>query len=208
VQAPRSLWDKNYRETSWIADDWYNGPIFLLPRLFATIRKNYPGTKLALTEYNYGGGGHISGGIAQADVLGIFGRYGVFAAAHFILNNDESFIHGAFKMYRNYDGNRSSFGDRSVSAETSNVELTSIYASRDSDNPRRMVMVLINKSDQGVNAAVTLKNTPDFKTARLYRLTSASPNPAPAGSKTLNNPSRLTLPLPPFSVTTVNLTPN
>jgi hypothetical protein len=59
-----------------------------------------------------------------------------------------------------------------------------------------------------VNAAVTLKNTPDFSTARLYRLTSASPNPAAAGRLTLNNPSRLTLTLPPFSVTTVKLTPN
>src|SRR5262249_52918178 len=79
LQAPRSLWDKTYREKSWIADDWYNGPIFLLPRLFTKIQANYPGTKLSFSEYNYGGGTHISGGIAQADVLGVFGREGVFA---------------------------------------------------------------------------------------------------------------------------------
>ena len=36
--------------------------------------------KIAITEYNYGGNNHISGAIAQADVLGIFGREGVFAA--------------------------------------------------------------------------------------------------------------------------------
>ena len=39
-----------------------------------------PDSKLAITEYNYGAGNHISGAIAQADVLGIFGRQELFAA--------------------------------------------------------------------------------------------------------------------------------
>ena len=34
----------------------------------------------ALTEYHYGGRTEISGALSQADVLGIYGRYGVFAA--------------------------------------------------------------------------------------------------------------------------------
>ena len=31
-----------------------------------------------MTEYNFGAGDHISGGLAQADVLGIFGREGLY----------------------------------------------------------------------------------------------------------------------------------
>ncbi len=44
------------------------------------IAARYPGTKLAMTEYNFGAGDHISGGLAQADVLGIFGREGLYLA--------------------------------------------------------------------------------------------------------------------------------
>ncbi|HEY6124005.1 MAG TPA: glycoside hydrolase family 44 protein, partial [Steroidobacteraceae bacterium] len=89
-QAPRSLWDPAYQETSWILDTLPNGdkPIRLLPRLKAKIAANYPDTKLAITEYNYGGGNHISGGIAQADVLGVFGREGLYAATLWRLIND------------------------------------------------------------------------------------------------------------------------
>jgi hypothetical protein len=68
-QAPRSLWDPTYTETSWITGCCSGGPIRLLPRLKDKITANYPGTRLSLTEYNYGSANHISGAIAQADVL-------------------------------------------------------------------------------------------------------------------------------------------
>ena len=65
---------------SWITGCCSGGPIRLLPRLKDKIAANYPNTLLAITEYNYGAANHISGAIAQADVLGIFGREGLFAA--------------------------------------------------------------------------------------------------------------------------------
>ena len=70
----------------------------IIPRLQSAINTYYPGTKIALTEYNYGGAHNISGGIAQADVLGIFGKQGVYAAAEWPLasNESSSFIGGAF----------------------------------------------------------------------------------------------------------------
>jgi hypothetical protein len=89
-QAPRSLWDPTYTEKSWITD-CCSGPIRLLPWIKDKIAANYPGTRLAITEYNYGAGGHISGGIAQADVLGIFGREGLFAATQWRLSNSNDF---------------------------------------------------------------------------------------------------------------------
>ena len=81
LQAPRSLWDPTYTEKSWIAATW-GKPIRLIPWLQERIDANYPGTKLAMTEYNYGVGDHISGGLAQADVLGVFGREGVYLATY------------------------------------------------------------------------------------------------------------------------------
>ena len=75
------------------------------------IAAQYPGTRLAITEYNYGGGEHISGAIAQADVLGIFGREQVFAAALWDLGGGSRFIDAAFAAYCNYDGALGRFGD-------------------------------------------------------------------------------------------------
>jgi hypothetical protein len=96
LQAPRSLWDPTYVEKSWITKDSTEGqPIQLLPRLRKDIETNYPGTKVAITEYNYGGGDDISGAIAEADVLGIFGRQGVFCANWWDLGTGKKFVDAA-----------------------------------------------------------------------------------------------------------------
>src|SRR5690606_19768606 len=78
LQAPRTLWDPGYQENSWIAT-WFADDLPLIPRLQSSIDAYYPGTKLAFTEFNYGGNGDITGGVALADVLGIFGKYDVYA---------------------------------------------------------------------------------------------------------------------------------
>lgn len=205
LQAPRSLWDTTYKETSWIADDYYNGPIYLLPRLFAKIRRAYPDTKLGFTEYNYGAGGDISGGIAQADVLGIFGRDGVFAASEFPLIDNETFIAGAFNMFRNFDGAGAAFGDTTVLAKTDNVPDTSVYASLDSSNPNRLVVVAINKTAAPITAVIRLAHAPAVAQAAIYQLTSRSALPRRIGSEPI--PSRFVYRMPAYSVSTLNLTP-
>ena len=54
MQAPRSLWDSAYVETSWITQYMTQGHLTLLHRLNASIAAFNPGTKIAITEYNYG----------------------------------------------------------------------------------------------------------------------------------------------------------
>lgn len=176
-QAPRSLWDPTFTETSWITQFSTNGPINLLPRLQAKIDEHYPGTRLAITEYSYGGGAHISGAIAQADVLGIFGRHGVFAATMWRLHEDQQFIYGAFDMFRNYDGNNGSFGDTSIRAATSDIDTTSVYASVDSNEANRMVIVCINKADEPQTASIEISHPEALTTAQVYTLTSTSSTP-------------------------------
>jgi hypothetical protein len=86
VQSPRDLWDPTFHDPNnsspWIYQTLGSTPINIIGRLQAKIAASYPGTKLALTEYQNGGGGHIAGTIAQADDLGIFGAQGVFAATY------------------------------------------------------------------------------------------------------------------------------
>ena len=104
MQAPRSLWDPSYVEDSWIGQ-WFTHDAFpLIPKLKSSIAAQYPGTKLAFTEFDYGGKNHISGGIATADVLGIFGKYEVYFATYW--GDITGYTSSAYKLYRNYDGNK------------------------------------------------------------------------------------------------------
>jgi len=206
-QAPRSLWDDTYVETSWITSCCSGGPIRLLPRLEEKIAANYPGTGLAVTEYNYGGANHISGAIAQADVLGIFGREGLFAATLWRLAGSNSFIYGGFEMFRNFDGANGSFGNTSIRATNSDVPNASVYASVDSGNPNRMVVVCINKADTAQTAGIAVSHTVQFHTARVYLLTSGSsvPQAQPDINLTLTNAFQYAMPA--NSVTTLVLVP-
>ncbi len=205
-QAPRSLWDPSYPEDSWIRDS-LGGPIDLLPQLLRHIDQNYAGTKLSFSEYNYGGGGDISGGIAEADVLGIFGRQGVYAAAEWQVDNQEPFIGGAFQMFRNFDGNNSTFGDKSVLASTNDVTDSSVYASTDSANPSVMTLVVINKTAQPLPSILNLNHVLPGATASIYQLTSASPNPQAAGQMVIADPSQFNYTMPAYSVSTIRIVP-
>jgi hypothetical protein len=174
MSAPRSLWDSSYVETSWITKNSTRGKaIALLPRLNSEIADNYPGTKLSISEYNFGGGSDISGGVAEADVLGLFGKYNVFAAAEWPSSKNERFILGAMRMFRNFDGKAGAFGDTSVRAVNSNPADTSIYASIDSIRPGRLVMVAINRTSAPITATITLQNTGiTYASFTAYQLTS------------------------------------
>jgi len=172
-QAPRSLWDDQYNEQSWI-QQYLNGPINLLPRLQKKIDEHYPGTQLAFTEWNYGGGDHISGAIACADVLGIFGRHGVGLATYWALRENESFAYAAFRAYRNYDGNGAAFGDVALGATTSDKESVSVYASLDAAKPERVVLVVINKATGPKSVGLQLAHPSAYGALARYELSGSS----------------------------------
>jgi len=146
VQAPRSLWDPGYLEKSWIVDV-LGEPIRLLPRLAAEIDATYPGTGLAVTEYNYGAAGHVSGGLAQADVLGIFGRQGV-AACYWSLGGEQSYVEAAFRLYLAPGSELRGFGDLSVQGATSDDARVALHAARCSDDPDEVTLVVLNRDLQ------------------------------------------------------------
>ncbi len=208
MQAPRSLWDTTYTEDSWVAQWGTSGPIYLLPRIQAKINAHYPNTRIGVTEYYYGGGDHISGGIAQADVLGIFGREGVFAANLWRLGSgNHNFIYGAFEMFRNYDANNGSFGNTSIQALSSNNADTSVYASIDAGNPDRMVIVCINKTNQARTAGIAITHSSAFNMAEVYQLTSSNGSPVRVADLNITQTNAFQYTMPAYSVTTLVLTP-
>jgi hypothetical protein len=208
MAAPRSLWDPSYVEESWITGCCVDGAIRLIPRMKEKIAAHYPGTRLALSEYYYGGGADISGGIAEADALGIFGREDLFAAALWhVGSTDDAFILGGFDMFRNLDGNGEGFGDVAMAATTDDVAGTSVYASHDADDYGRVVIVAINRTGSAKRAAITIRHGARLGTARVYRLTAASSHPVRGDDVTLTATNALVQELPAHSVTTMVFAP-
>ena len=207
IQAPRSLWDPAYTEESWITKDHTHGHIALIPTVKARIAQHYPGTKLALAEYYFGGGDHISGALAQADALGIFAREDLFAAALWhIGKTHDPYILGAFQMYLDYDAQGSTVGNTSLAATTTDTARASLYATR---NPAgQLVLVALNKTDHPLTTDTLFKDLAPLPTSvSLYRLTAADPHPHPAGPAPLTE-SHLFLTLPAYSITTIVIPAN
>jgi hypothetical protein len=215
LQAPRSLWDPTFDEQSWVSGVT-NGPIRLLPRLREMIARYNPGTKIAFTEYYFGRSGDISGGLVQADLLGIFGRDSVFAANLWPQagvwaqpwqgdgRQAWAYAFGAFRSYLDYDGAGARFGDTSVRTSVSNTVDASAYGSLDAAG--NVVLVVINKRNQPVTAAVRVSHTAALQTASTWVVKDRQPDPRPGASATLAG-NTVTLTLDPWSITTVRLSP-
>jgi hypothetical protein len=203
VQAPRSLWDASYTENSWITRWSTNGPIRLIPLIKEKIAAHYPGTELAFSEWNFGGGTHVSGALASADALGIFGREGVGLACNWGFGAEQTYMRAAFRVYRNFDGNGGHFGDTSIAASTSDVVASSVYASLMATAPGEVVIVAINQRASALRAAFRVAHTTAYSRADVYTLTSSGPQVTPAAPITAAATNAFLLNLPAQSVSVV-----
>ncbi|HKP63964.1 MAG TPA: glycoside hydrolase family 44 protein [Polyangiales bacterium] len=202
VQAPRSLWDPTYEENSWVRD-FVGGPIDLLHRMSSKIAAHYPGTKLSFSEWNYGAGHHISGAIATADVLGIFGREGVGMASIWPLSSDESFTYAALRAFRNYDGKGGAFGDVSVRATTTDVGSVTAYASLKAGAADQVVVIAINKASAPKTVGLIVNHPATFPAARVWELSGTAPELVPKGDLTSRGKNTWRLALPAYSISVV-----
>ena len=212
MQAQRSsstrlLWDETFTGT---VDGSPDVNLQLIRRMHQWVDANYPGTKTGITEYNWGAENHINGATTLADVLGIFGREGLDLATAFPYPpapdpNDVAhtgFTYSAFKMYRNYDGKKSTFGDMHVQlSPIPDPDNYGFYAAqRTSDN--KLTVMLVNKGGSAQDVQINFANFSAGTTPQLWRITGATSaiQSLPADSATLTA-SQLSLTLPPQSVT-------
>ena len=189
LNSTRVFWDPtytdpNYPQPNYTTDANYthscNVPL-QAPQLIPMMRKwvdaDYPGTKLAITEYNWGGQESINGALAQADILGIFGSYGLDLGMLWGPPDPTAQVPGlmAFKIFRNYDGKRSEFGDMALASTSSNQGLLSVYgALRTSDNV--VTVVVINKTYGDLTATLSLANLTPSGAAQAYHYSNANPS--------------------------------
>ncbi len=167
-RSTRSLWDTNYVDETWIDDK-----IRLIPRLKQWVAAYYPGTRVGITEYNWGAEDHINGATAQADLLGIFGREGLDLATFWTRPNTGTPAYNAIKMYRNYDGLKSTFGDTSVHAGAPNPDELAAFAAERSSDHALTVMLVHKRLDSVTPVTVNVTNFP-AATAQVWQLTAAN----------------------------------
>jgi hypothetical protein len=193
-RSTRSLWDPSYVDETWI-----NDRVQLVPRLRNWVNTYYPGTFVGITEYNWGAENHINGATAQADVYGIFGREGLNMGARWATPASSTPTYKAMKLYRNYDGNKSTFGDTSVAAATPNPDNVAAFAAQRSADGALTVMVISKYLSATTATTITLANVTHRGSAQVWQLTSANAITRLADLAVSGNSIVVTL--PPQSVT-------
>jgi hypothetical protein len=165
----RSLWDPTYTDPSWI-----NATIELIPRMRSWVSQHYPGTKLGVSEYDWGNHNTALGAITYAEVLGTFGREQLTYATAWNPPLETETAFAAFKMFTNYDGNGAHFQGTNARATVNggvNGGVTGsgvqAYASV---GPTQMTVALVNENATAAATTVTLGGFPAGATARYYEL--------------------------------------
>ncbi len=201
LRSTRSLWDETYVDESWI-----NEPIYLIPRMKQLIERHYPGTKLGISEWNWGADESMNGALAIADVLGILGREGVHMAAYWRFPPVGSPGYYAFKLFTNFDNQNGRFGDQSVWTQVEDVDRVSSYAAINTTTGN-LHIVLINKQDQAPEAVqIQLTNFIPGNAIYQYQFSPADLTQITAESMAADNHS-IEINLPAYSITHLVIEP-
>jgi hypothetical protein len=213
LDSTRAMWDPTYTNAGFTDPNNRTssaGPaaIELIPRMRNWVATDYPGTKLAITEYNWGGQEHINGALAQADLLGIFGREGLDEGVLWGPPDPVKQLPGleAYLIYKNYDGTGSEFGDTSVTSTSANQGQLAVYgATRSSDGA--VTVMVINKTFGDLKSTLSLANFTTTAQAKVYLYSGANTSAIVAQpSQKLTTPaaggaSTLTMTFPASSIT-------
>ncbi|MDX1934502.1 MAG: glycoside hydrolase family 44 protein [Capsulimonadales bacterium] len=200
IRSVRSLFDARYADESWIGE-----PVRLLPRLKEWVAQEYPGTKIGLTEWSFGGEKHISGALASAEALCLFGREDLYLASYWTTPKKDSPAYLAFRLLLNPEG-EGKRGVESVScrAVSSNDSRLSAYATTD-ETRRLLALVLINKMPKtAITVPIDLRagSVSVKDPATVYRLTAdgtGTKAQIDRSVKTIGS-DRFTLTVPPYSI--------
>jgi hypothetical protein len=192
LRSLKSLYDPAYVDESWIGTTGYSaGIVRLLPRLRDWIAARFPGTRIAITEYSWGGDGGTSSTLAQAEALAIFAREGVDLATRWVAPADGSRIEDAFSLYLSYDGAGGRVQGQSVRASSTNVDQVGAYAIASPSN--LLYLLLFNKDTVARTVAVSVAGGVNGAFG-LYRFTATTRLASAGGTTPVGDVLSLTLP--------------
>ena len=176
LRSLKELHDPAWASESWIADlgnasPWFYARPQLIRRARAWIDEACPGTKLAITEYNWGADNGASSALAQAELLSIFAREGVDAAARWVAPLPNSLVERAFRLYLDYDGQGRRVEGVSVRATSADSDTLGSYAVQLAG--QRVMVLLFNKATTPTTASIAL-GRPFHGTWRGFRFSATS----------------------------------
>ena len=203
LASTRTLWDTTYNDGDWVATSVFHQPLALIRRFQGWIDQYYPGTKIAITEYSIDSGNKVvTDALAEADLLGVFGRENVGLASMWYPPAPMDPIAYAFRLYRNYDGEGSQFGSTSVASTSTNQAALSIYgATRSSDGA--LTMMVINKTTSSIDTKLTLDNFKAGGAAKIYTYSNANLKSIESGGSESLSSNTLTRSYPAYSATVI-----
>jgi hypothetical protein len=158
IQSTRALWDPTYNSGTYVEQYFFFGGMNLIPRFKAWTNRFYPGTKVSLSEYSMtNGGATIYDALTQADVLGIFGRQQLDFASEWYVPDPSTPVAYSYRLYRNYDGNGSEYGDVWVNSQSADQTQLAVYgAERSTDGA--LTLVIVNKTANPISSFVKVAN--------------------------------------------------
>jgi hypothetical protein len=131
LRSTRSLWDPAYTDESWIGtDQWAStqpqpNEVMLVPRMRDLVDAHYPGTGLAITEWNWGALDDLLGGLAVATCSGSSDAKAWTSRRCGRRPAKGSPASAAFLLYRQADR---PFADGSLATTVSDADLLGVYA--------------------------------------------------------------------------------
>jgi hypothetical protein len=195
MNSTRAFWDSTYTDPNFPQPNYSTDPNYtsscsvplqapqIIPMMQSWITSGWTGTSYpapgtSIDEYNFGGTESINGAVTQADVLGIFGKDGLTTGVFWPTTNysTQTPLNMAFEIYRNYDGNKSTFGDQALGSATSNQSQLAVYAaSRTSDSA--VTIMVINKTYGSLTDTLSINNlTSTATSAQVYQYSNANLN--------------------------------
>ena len=170
TDVTRSLWDPTYTDPSWISEK-----IALIPRMRQWVAADYPGTKLALSEYDLSvTGDDVLDTIIQADVLGIFARERLDLATKWYSPSAGDAQANAWRIYRNFDGAGARFGDTWVRSASGDQAKLAVYGAQRATGDGTVTAVVVNKTATPLTSRLTLTGAKAAATVRRWQWTGAS----------------------------------
>jgi hypothetical protein len=162
----------------------------VFPDIQGWINASYPGTGICVSEYNWSNDTtDTQTAVEEADLLGMFGRFGVRVAAYWtslVAGTTPKPAYNGMAMFRSYDGNGGTFGSQSIGAASSNAGVN-VYASSDSATaPTTLWVMLVNVSGADQDGlTITIDHFTAGASASVFRMTSGDA-PAAAASVTVS----------------------
>ncbi len=179
LASTRTLWDPSYNGGTWVEQYWFDGPMQLIPRFQQWIAQYYPGTRLAFSEYSIDSGNKlVTDALAEADVLGIFGREQVGLAAMWNTPQPTDPIAFSFLLFRNVNGRGLAFGNTSVQTVSDDQGVVSAYgalrtASGAPGSATSLTLVLINKTTRDLTTPIMIEGQSGTTSALFYSYSNA-----------------------------------